>query len=134
VGYYVLGIWYIINQCVCSIYIKVNIAEGVDQKQLLSHYEFRKEIALNWLDSSYEPRTHQIKDAPSNKTTGLTGFRLWRQYWRQLLGSLFKGAFLPQNGTFCPLFSHDTSSFEVHVLSYQLKSTPEWFVCVQRTA
>jgi hypothetical protein len=53
------------------VYIKVNTAEGVDQKQLLSHYEFRKEIALNWLDSSYEPRTHQIKDAPSNKTTGL---------------------------------------------------------------
>jgi hypothetical protein len=57
-------------------YIKVNIAEGVDRKQLLSHYEFRKEIALNWLDSSYKPRAHQIKDAPSNKTTGLTGFRL----------------------------------------------------------
>jgi hypothetical protein len=28
------------------VYIKVNIAEGVDQKQLLSHYEFRKQIAL----------------------------------------------------------------------------------------
>jgi hypothetical protein len=29
------------------VYIKVNIAEGVDRKQLLSHYEFRKETALN---------------------------------------------------------------------------------------
>ena len=48
--------------------IKVNIAEGVDRKQLLTHYEFRKEIALNWLDSSYEPRTHQVKDTPSKKT------------------------------------------------------------------
>jgi hypothetical protein len=29
------------------VYIKVNIAEeGVDRKQLLSHYEFRKQIAL----------------------------------------------------------------------------------------
>jgi hypothetical protein len=53
------------------VYIKVNIAEGVDRKQLLSHYNFRKEVALNWLDSSYEARTHQIKDAPSKKTTGL---------------------------------------------------------------
>jgi hypothetical protein len=50
------------------VYIKVNIAEGVDRKQLLTHYEFRKEIALNWLDSSYEPRTHQVKDTPSKKT------------------------------------------------------------------
>jgi hypothetical protein len=49
--------------------VKVNIAEGVDRKQLLSHYDFRKEIALNWLDSSYKPRTHQIKDAPSKKMT-----------------------------------------------------------------
>jgi hypothetical protein len=37
------------------VYIKVNIAEGVDQKQLLSHDEFRTQIALNWLDPSYEP-------------------------------------------------------------------------------
>jgi hypothetical protein len=29
------------------VYIKGNIAEGVDRKQLLSHYEFCKEIALN---------------------------------------------------------------------------------------
>jgi hypothetical protein len=50
------------------VYIKVNIAEGVDRKQLLSHYDFRKEIVLNWLDESYEPRTHQVKDAPSKKT------------------------------------------------------------------
>jgi hypothetical protein len=50
------------------VYIKVNIAEGVDRKQLLTHYEFRKEIALNWLDSSYEPRTHQVKDTPRKKT------------------------------------------------------------------
>jgi hypothetical protein len=53
------------------VYIKVNIAEGVDQKELLSHYDFCIEIALNWLDSSYETRTNQIKDAPSNKATGL---------------------------------------------------------------
>jgi hypothetical protein len=53
------------------VYVKVNIAEGVDRKQLLSHYEFRKEIALNWLDPLYEPRTHQIKDAPS-RNNGLT--------------------------------------------------------------
>jgi hypothetical protein len=47
----------------------VNIAEGVDRKQLLSsHYEFRKQIALHWLDSSYEPRTNEIKDGPTKKT------------------------------------------------------------------
>jgi hypothetical protein len=54
------------------VYIKVIIAEGVDRKQLLSHYEFRKQIALNWLDPSYEPRSHQVKDAPSKKKTGIT--------------------------------------------------------------
>ena len=54
------------------VYNKVNIAEGVDRKQLLSHYDFRKEIALNWLDPMYVPRTHQVKDAPTKeKTTGL---------------------------------------------------------------
>jgi hypothetical protein len=50
------------------VYIKVNVAEGVEKKHLLSHYDFRKEIALNWLDSSYEPRTHRIKEAPTKKT------------------------------------------------------------------
>jgi hypothetical protein len=54
------------------VYIKVNIAEGVDRKQLLSHYEFRKEIALNWLDSSYEPQTHGIKEAHRRKKTDLS--------------------------------------------------------------
>jgi hypothetical protein len=34
----------------------------------------------------------------------LTGFWLWRQYWRQLLGSLFKGAFLPQKWDVLPPF------------------------------
>jgi hypothetical protein len=53
------------------VYIKVNVAEGVDKKQLLTHYEFRTEIALNWLDPLYEPRTHQMKDGPS-KRNGLT--------------------------------------------------------------
>jgi hypothetical protein len=47
----------------------VNIAEGVDRKQLLSHYEFRKQIALNWLDSSYEPTTNEINDGPRKKTS-----------------------------------------------------------------
>jgi hypothetical protein len=47
------------------VYIKVNVAEGVDRNQLLSHYEFRKQIALNWLDSSYE-----INDGP--RKTGLS--------------------------------------------------------------
>ena len=37
------------------VYIKVNVAEGVDKKQLLSHYQFRKDIALNWIDPAYEP-------------------------------------------------------------------------------
>jgi hypothetical protein len=56
------------------VYIKVNIAEGVDRKQLLSHYEFRKQIALNWLDSSYEPTTNEIQktsmfSSPSSVST-----------------------------------------------------------------
>jgi hypothetical protein len=56
------------------VYIKVNIAEGVDRKQLLSHYEFRKQIALNWLDSSYEPTTNEIKDGPRKKNGSTTLF------------------------------------------------------------
>jgi hypothetical protein len=54
------------------VYIKVNIAEGVDRKQLLSHYEFCKQIALNWLDSSYEPTKNEIKDGPKRKKTDLS--------------------------------------------------------------
>jgi hypothetical protein len=54
--------------------VKVNIAEGVDRKQLLSHYEFRKQIALNWLDSSYEPTTNEIKDGPRKKNGSTTLF------------------------------------------------------------
>jgi hypothetical protein len=128
------------------IYIKVNIAEGVDRKQLLSHYEFRKEIALNWLDLSYEPRTHQIKDAPSNKkrtgvmslfsspfsvstittTSSLRGtfcndsslaengalnrIPVMAPILAPAFGVTFlKGRFSLKNGTYCPLFSHDTT-------------------------
>ena len=54
------------------VYIKVNVAEGVDKKRLLSHYEFRKDIVLlNWIDPTYKPQTHQVKDAPNKETTGL---------------------------------------------------------------
>ena len=54
------------------VYIKLNVAEGVDKKQLLSHYEFRKDIVLlNWIDPTYKPQIHQVKDAPNKETTGL---------------------------------------------------------------
>jgi hypothetical protein len=35
----------------------------------------------------------------------LTAFMLWPSYNGHLLGSFFKGAFLPQNGTYCPLLA-----------------------------
>jgi hypothetical protein len=54
--------------------IKVNIAEGVDRMQLLSHYEFRKQIALNWLASPYEPTTNEITDGCRKKNGSTTLF------------------------------------------------------------
>jgi hypothetical protein len=33
-----------------KVYIKVNLAEGVDKKKLLSHYNYRKQIALHWMN------------------------------------------------------------------------------------
>ena len=27
--------------------------------------------AVNWIDPTYKPQTHQVKDAPSEETTGL---------------------------------------------------------------
>jgi hypothetical protein len=36
--------------------------------------------------------------------TLLTGFRLWRRYWRQFLGYIFFGAYLPQKWDVLPPF------------------------------
>jgi hypothetical protein len=58
----------------------------------------------------------------------LTGFWLWRQYWRQLWGHFLKGAFLPQKLT--PKSSIETqyNSVQGHGLSYILKRSPVCFV------
>jgi hypothetical protein len=47
---------------------------------------------------------------------------------------ILKGAFLPQKLN--PKGNIETryKLFQAHVRSYQVKSTPRWFVCVQRTA
>jgi hypothetical protein len=94
VGYHVLGTL-LTNAYV--VYIKVNIAEGVDRKQLLSHYEFRKQIALN--------------SSPAIMPLAALYF-----------GVLFFGGTSPSKiGQIAPFFSHDTSSFKGTCLLINLK-------------
>jgi hypothetical protein len=48
----------------------------------------------------------------------LTGFRLWRQYWRQFGGIFFGGAYFPQKWDLLPPFQPQFKLFQGHVFSY----------------
>jgi hypothetical protein len=62
---------------------------------------------------------HPLNDLATQTTKGtektmeaLTGFRLWRQYWRHFWGYIFFGAYFPQKWDLMPPFSHDSTSFK----------------------
>jgi hypothetical protein len=54
----------------------------------------------------------------------LTAFKLCSHIWEQKKGSFFTGVFLPQKSVLLPLIKTQYK----HVSSYQVKSTPVWFV------
>jgi hypothetical protein len=64
----------------------------------------------------------------NRKKEPLSGFRVWRQYWRQFWGYIFSGAYFPQKWDVLPPFQPRFKLFQGHVLSYQVKSTPGWFL------
>jgi hypothetical protein len=69
----------------------------------------------------YKTTGRHMPHATEILADGLTGFRLWRQYWRQYWGYIFSGHISLKNRTYCPLFSHDSTSFKDTCLFIYLK-------------
>jgi hypothetical protein len=70
-----------------------------------------------------------------NYSLWLTAFVLWPSYNGHVLGVHFsRGHISLKNRTYCPLFSHNSTSFKGTCLLMKLKSTPRWFVWVTPTA
>jgi hypothetical protein len=58
----------------------------------------------------------------------LTAFKLCSHIWEQKKGSFFTGVFLPKKSVLLPPIKTQYKPFQKHVSSYQVKSTPVWFV------
>ena len=51
----------------CAIYMICNISEGISKKDLLSHHNFRKAIAMNWINPDRDYRQDQNSTTSSNQ-------------------------------------------------------------------
>ena len=67
----VLGNWFIINKRI--FYKKVLLSKGVRPKDLLSHYEFRKKVALYWINFELYEQDYDILSSPPSSTTTTAG-------------------------------------------------------------
>jgi hypothetical protein len=63
----------------------------------------------------------------------LTGFRLLPQYWGWILGSFFRGVYLPQKSVLLPPIERQYTPFQKHVHSYLVKISESCFVWVAPT-
>jgi hypothetical protein len=57
--------------------------------------------------------------------TWLTGFLLWRQYWRHFWGSFFRGHISLKNWSYSPLFRESATPFKRTCLLIRLKEVPD---------
>ena len=74
-------------------------------------------------------------NAASGIITGvlLTAFKLSPEYTGRILGSFFKGVYLPQNSDLGPPLERERNSVQKHVPSYLVEISPELFVLAAPT-